>query len=302
MSRARPTPAPRRSGIRPRPLRAAVLLLLAGPLPAFAQGREAQLEELLVRLAERAEVYERTALRFSCREEARVTKYSGDETPKNIEVNDHDYLLEYTEKEGLSPYRALLSRNGGETRRRQVDPEYPVPEPYAWQLLFRRQHGEVFHFNLVGPEFDPPDLTWVIEFKTLLSYTDGRTIDQWDGVAWVDQDTLDILRVEATPANQAATIEAVAAEYRQSFRVLGMGTKKRPKERRLKVEFGIRREELRFPSRLFLSVRLLDSLAQNGKLKESVALSYDSYVFYGVDTQEEFEKLRGETAEEPGSP
>jgi hypothetical protein len=78
-----------------------------------------------------------------------------------------------------------------------------------------------------------------------------------------------------------------------------MGTKKRPKERRLKVEFGIRREELRFPSRVFFSVRLLDSLAQNGKLKESVALAYDSYVFYGVDTQEEFEKLRGETPAEP---
>jgi hypothetical protein len=299
MPRSRPRPEPRRSGTHCRGLLAAALLLLAVSPQALAQGREAQLEELLVRLAERAEVYERTALRFSCREEARVTKYSGDETPKKIEVDDHDYLLENTEKGGLSPYRALLSRNGDETRRREVDPDYPVPEPYAWQLLFRRQRGEVFHFDLVGPEFDPPDLTWVIEFKTLLSYSDGRTIDQWDGVAWVDQDTLDILRVEATPANQAATLEAVAAEYRQSFRVLGMGTKKRPKERRLKVEFGIRREELRFPSRVFFSVRLLDSLAQNGKLKESVALAYDSYVFYGVDTQEEFEKLRGETPAEP---
>ncbi len=123
---------------------------------------------------------------------------------------------------------------------------------------------------------------------------DGSTIDQWEGTAWVDEDTLDIVRVEAVPANQADTLDARAAEYRQSFRILGMGTKPRPKEHRLKVEFGIQREGLRFPSRLFATTRVLDSLAQNGRLKDSVALSYDSYVFYGVDTQEEFDRRRAD--------
>ena len=126
-----------------RPWLPSLLVVALGAISPTLSQREAQLEELIERLGDRAEVYERTALRFSCREEATVSKYNSGETVRKQAVDYHDYLLEYTESHGVVPYRALLSHNGKSARRREVSPSYEVPEPYAWHLLFTRSFGIV---------------------------------------------------------------------------------------------------------------------------------------------------------------
>jgi len=261
--------------------------------PALAQGggRGAQLEELLPRLAKRAAIYKETALRFACVEEVTLSEFGKEESVKKEDSMVHDYLLENTRQGGLKPYRALLSQNDKETNRHQVKPEYGTPEPYAWQLLFVESGQGRFQFELIDQEFVNPHDTWVIDFIALASYASGARIEEWEGTVWVDQDTLDILRVKARPSKEEDTLEARLAEYRQAFRVMGISTKKKPRSRSLTVEFNIQREELRFPSRSLYSVHLVDEV--NVRRSESgVVQRFRDYVFFDVESLDKFKAMQ----------
>ncbi len=264
--------------------------------PALAQGggRGAQLEDLLPRLAERAAIYKETALRFACVEEVTLTEFGKEETVKKQDSVVHDYLLENTRRGGLQPYRAILSRNDKETNRHQVKPEYGTPEPYAWQLMFVESGQGRFQFDLIDQEFVNPHDTWVIDFFALASYVTGERIEEWEGTVWVDQDTLDILRVKARPSKEQDTLEARLAEHRQAFRVLGMSTKKKPRARSLTVEFDLQREELRFPSRSLYAIHLVDEVDVR-RAKSSVVQRFRDYVFFDVESLDKFKAMQ-----EPG--
>jgi len=261
--------------------------------PAVSQGggRGAQLEKLLPRLAGRAAVYKETALRFACVEDVTLTEFGKQESIKKEDSVVHDYLLENTRRNGLQPYRAILSRNNKKVSRHQVKPEYGTPEPYAWQLLFVESGQGRFQFDLVDQEFVNPHDTWVIHFIALASYVTGERIEEWEGTVWVDQDTLDILRVEAQPAKEQDTLEARLAEHRQAFRVLGLSTKKKPRARSLKVEFNLQREELRFPSRSLYSVHLVDELDVR-RAASSVVQRFRDYVFFDVESLDKFKAMQ----------
>lgn len=261
--------------------------------PAVSQGggRGAQLEELLPRLAKRAAIYKETALRFACVEEVTLTEFNRAETIKKEDSVVHDYLLENTRDGGLQPYRAILSRNNKEVSRHQVKPDYGTPEPYAWQLLFVESGQGRFLFDLIDQEFVNPHDTWVIDFSSLASYVAGKRIEEWEGTVWVDQDTLDILRVEARPSKELDTLEARLAEHRQAFRVLGMSTKKKPRTRSLTVEFNLQREELRFPSRSLYAIHLVDEVDLR-RAASSVVQRFRDYVFFDVESLDEFKAMQ----------
>lgn len=261
--------------------------------PAVAQGggRGAQLEDLLPRLARRAAIYKETALRFACVEEVTLTEFGKEEAVKKQDTEVHDYLLENTRRGGLQPYRAILSRNDKKTNRHQVKPEYGTPEPYSWQLMFVESGQGRFQFDLIDQEFVNPHDTWVIDFIALASYVTGERIEEWEGTVWVDQDTLDILRVKAQPSKERDTLEARLAEYRQAFRVLGMSTKKKPRSRSLTVEFDLQREELRFPSRSLYAVHLVDEMDVR-RAKSSVVQRFRDYVFFDVESLDEFKAMQ----------
>jgi len=282
---------PRRGGWLAGLVAAAMLGEIASPANAQGGGRSTQLESLLTRLADRAAIYETTALRFACEEQVDLVEYNSKETAKSQRVEMHDYLLAYTEQQGLQPYRALLKRDARSVSRKEVRPDYAVPEPYAWNLLFTRDRQGRFQFELLEAAVLEPSITWVLAFHPVLPYTDGNTVEQWGGRVWVDQDTLDVIQVEAEPANQAETVEARLAEYRESFSFLGLKTKPRPRARRIQVEFGIERDGLRLPSRSLATTRLLAGDGRD-RLASSVVQRYRDYVFYGVEAQEQFDKLR----------
>jgi hypothetical protein len=261
--------------------------------PALAEGggRGAQLEDLLPRLARRAAIYKETALRFACVEEVTLSEFGKEESVKKENSVVHDYLLETTPRSGLQPYRAILSRNGKETNRHQVKPEYGTPEPYAWQLLFVESGQGRFLFELMDKEFLNPNDTWVIDFIALASYATGERIEEWEGTVWVDQDTLDILRVRARPSKEVDTLEAQLAEHRQAFRILGMSTKKKPRTRSLTVEFNLQREELRFPSRSLYSIHLVDEVDVR-RSESSVVQRFRDYVFFDVESLDKFKAMQ----------
>lgn len=270
-----------------------VLGMALAHAPALAQGgaRGAQLEELLPRLAKRAAIYNETALRFACVEDVTLTEFGKEESLKKEDSMVHDYLLETTRQGGLKPYRAILSRNDKETNRHQVKPEYGTPEPYAWQLMFVESGQGRFQFELLDQEYINPHDTWVINFIALASYVSGERIEEWEGTVWVDQDTLDILRVKARPSKEDDTLEARLAEHRQAFRVLGMSTKKKPRSRSLTVEFNLQREELRFPSRSLYSVHLVDEVNVR-RSESSVVQRFRDYVFFGVESLDKFKAMQ----------
>jgi hypothetical protein len=287
----RPRLDPRAAAWRAGIVATAILSGLHAPAGAQGGGRSAQLETLLTKLATRAAVYETTALRFACQEQVDVAEYTGKEAVKSQHVDEHDYLLAYSEEDGLQPYRAVLKRDGKSVSRKEVRPDYAVPEPYAWNLLFTTERQTRFQFELLESAVIEPSITWVLAFHPVLPYSDGNTIEQWEGRVWVDQDTLDVVQVEAEPANQAETMEARLAEYRQAFSFLGLKGKPRPRARRIQVEFGLEREGLRLPSRSLATTRLLAGDGRD-RLSSSVVQRYSDYVFYGVESQEQFDKLR----------
>jgi hypothetical protein len=291
MRRVPPRFDPRLAGLRAGLVAAAILAGICSPAGAQSGGRSTQLESLLARLAGRAAMYETTALRFACEEQVDLVEYNAKETAKTQRAEVHDYLLAYTEEGGLQPYRALLKRDAKSVSRKEVRPDYAVPEPYAWNLLFTLEHQARFQFELLEAEVIEPSITWVLAFHPVLPYTDGNTIEQWGGRVWVDQDTLDVVQVEAEPANQAETMEARLAEYRQSFSFLGLKGKPRPRARSIRVEFGVEREGIRLPSRSLATTRLLAGDGRD-RLASSVVQRYRDYVFYGVESQEQFDKLR----------
>jgi hypothetical protein len=273
-------------------LAAALLLLLpASEIAAQGEGRAGQLEELLPRLADRAEIYRLTALYFACEEEVTLTSYKSSEAIKSEDRTIYDYLLENTEKNGLQPYRAILSKNGNPKSRHEVKVELGLPEAYAWNFLFLAEGQGRFQFNLVDTEYLDPWDTWVIDFVAILPFSDGIDIAQWEGRVWVDQDTLDILRVEVEPSKEADRLKAQQDQFRQSFRFLGMGTKKKPRIHQLRVSFDIERESLRFPSRSIFTTQLaLDP--SNRRLEKSTVQNYRRYVFYDVDALDRFKALK----------
>ncbi len=103
-----------------------ITIALCATISVVAQsqgrGRRAQLDELLPRLAERAALYEQTALRFACEEKVTLTGFNKEGLIKKQDQVVHDYLLEYTKRRGLRPYRAILSLNDSPTRRHKVEP------------------------------------------------------------------------------------------------------------------------------------------------------------------------------------
>ena len=272
-----------------------ITIALCATISVVAQsqgrGRRAQLDELLPRLAERAALYEQTALRFACEEEVTLTRFKKEGLIRKQDHVVHDYLLEYTKRRGLQPYRAILSRNGSPTRRHKVEPEYGTPDPYGWQLLFAASGKGRFEFELIDQEFLDPHDTWVIEFTALASYATGDRIEEWEGTVWIDQAALDILQVRARPSKEIDTLEARVAEHREAFRFMGLSTKKRPQAHFLEVEFDIQREGLRFPSRSLYSVRLAVS-AENMRDESSIVQRFRDYVFFDVESLDEFKALQ----------
>jgi hypothetical protein len=272
----------------------AAVMAFSATVPGIAatgDRRAGQLAELLPRLADRAEVYHLTALYFACEEEITKTKYNKSEEIKSEDRTTYDYLLENTEKNELQPYRAILSRNGKPRRRREKKEKLELPEPYAWNLLFLTEGQGRFQFNLMDTEYLDPWDTWVIDFLAILPFSDGADIAQWEGRVWVAQETLDILRIEARRSKAAERLEAEQQGYRESLRIVGMSTGKKPRTYQLRVNLDIQREGLRFPSRSIYTTRLaLDET--NTRLEKSVVQHYRRYVFYGVDALDRFKALK----------
>jgi hypothetical protein len=254
----------------------------ASPAPAAAQpppiAEPPDLQTLLVKLGERARLYETLALRFICVETVRRF----DDKPG--EERRYDYMYVEAQEQRYLPYR---QRHTGRLGKTVPEPDviFNFPDSYSWTLMFvpRRQH--LFRFRYSGQEWYSLRQAHILEFTAPLPFTSGSTIYEWGGRVWVDAENHNLLRVEAEPGNQAERLKLELKAYRQAPRFLIFPMGKRPHGGRYNITFLNEFQKISLPDEAEYREFSLD-LEGSEELAGIVRLRYSGYQFFNVDAKE----------------
>ncbi len=288
-----------------RPL-AAVACLLACTVVRASNGKatdgaaEREMEALLDRLAERAELYRRYALGFACTESVIRSFYSpekGEFKRRDREV--YDYI--FTEKESsreLVEDRILIEENGRPVRRTARELDLQIPPPYAWSQIFAASNRGKFLFKPAGKILKSYRLLIQLDFVGAAAVSGGGDIAGWSGRVSVDSETLNIHSIEAEPSGQAARVEAETLKYQRAFAIMGVPLASKPTTRKLEVVFGLGHEGLTYPTESSVEKSVYVRTGEQGR-EESTTLRYRDYRFFKVGTQQE--EARHAPAGEPGT-
>jgi hypothetical protein len=238
-------------------------------------------QDLLTSVTARAEIYKEYARRFTCDEEARLADYNAHGEVSKERVRNYGYLLLQDPTRGtVREFRQLIRRG---KLKGEVEDAEPFPPAYAWVFLFTRFHEPYFDFRLLDQRFDGFDMVYEIQFHGSLPFTDGKDIRQWEGTVLVDRFTFTPLEIIAEPAGQRDRVEALYRLWAKSFNVLGFRTGKVPLGYRARIQFGFRRDELTFPTRLRYDTYKAVSPNQVVPIRASTR-TYTSYRFTEVET------------------
>lgn len=256
------------------------------------RAEQAELEKLLGALAARAETYEAALLRFICEETLIRSSFerSSGRRSRN-DVGRFDYLLSRARSGEVIERRRPLEKAGSSSWK---DLKLNHPQPYDWTLLFSQNHQRLFNYRLAGQEVVHYRLATTIDFDAILPYVDGSVITQWSGRAYVDAETLDVLRVEAEPAGQRIRFEVASSEYHRAFRFLGIPMRRRPRARVHEVDLTYQKDGLRFPT-LAMTQRYTASLGTDRWLHKQVMQIFTEYQLFEVETDEKLREIRNTT-------
>jgi len=264
--------------------------------PADEVEAAARLHELMPAWAGAARRYERYALRFLCSETHRTIDYSrfqGEARKEKEKV--YGYLL--TLDPSSTDYqviRQVLDSEGRPTGgEKKID--VPAPEPYSWTQIFLPTLSSTLRFHYLGREIQHYKLTHVVSFEGSAPGEEGRDIREWSGTVWIEENTGNIVRVEARPNYQNERIRTLWKDYVQSFSFPWGKAKARPHGYALAVVFDFERDGLLFPTRVDLTD--FTWIATNREVVDTrLVLTYDDYRFFRIESEE---KVHGP---KPGSP
>jgi hypothetical protein len=159
---------------------------------------------------------------------------------------------------------------------------------YLWVFVFRRERWPHHHYEVLGQEELYGRAATVIRFTPTPPYRTG--VNEWFGAAWVDDETAQLLRVEAHRAEDEETLRDVerhAAGEAVSDWVYVV--------EEITTEFGVERHGLRFPSRVELRhdtydfLRGLKAWRRATRTLLRVYQTYSDYRFFEVETTSELE-------------
>jgi len=272
---------------------AGTLLVLFGTLAASLGGTTAPAGEpdqtplrgMLDRLASSAIAYRAAALRFSCEE-----RISWSANGKGG-LAAFGYVFTFDRDFGFSDYRTPPRKGSHVKPLAPVQPEtFGVPaylgSAYLWIFSFRTERQGRHHYFLEGEEDLSGRRAMKIRFEPVAPISPG--VNDWFGTGWVDEQTAQLLKIEAyTPASWA-TLKKVM--HRQQTDP--------PEEGKLEVErittwFEVEAKGLRFPSRVELRRERYRYRKQvyGWSLAPAITLevnqAYRSYEFFGVETSTE---------------
>ena len=253
------------------------------------RAERAELDKLLASLAIRAETYESGLLRFVCEETLiRSSFNTSSGRLRDQDVGRFDYLLGRTSSGDIIERRRSLEKEGST---RWKDLELNHPQPYRWTLLFSRHNQQLFNYRLAGQEVVHFRLATVIEFDAILPFTDGTDITQWSGSAYVDAESLDVLRVEAVPPGQQIRLEAATRDYHQAFRLIGIPLRRRPRVHVHEVDLTYQKDGLRLPT-LVMTQRYTATNTEERSLHKQVMQIFTDYQLFQVETDEKLREIR----------
>ncbi len=259
-------------------------------LPEALRAEQEQLEQLLEALAQRAQEYESLLLRFVCEETLIRSEFNTSTGRRQKEdVRRHDYLLGRSRNGQVVSRRRPVGKTGTASWARL---RLQQPDPFRWTLLFSRYHQKLFNYRLAGQEVVHFRLSAVVEFDPILPFVDGSEITQWAGRAFVDAETLDVLRVEAEPSGQQIRLEAATRDYHQAFRIIGVPLRRRPRAHLHEVNLTYERDGYRFPA-LAMTRRYVATEPQQRSLQTQVIQIFTDYQLFNVETDEKLLEIRG---------
>ena len=268
--------------------------LPASGFPAPATGGDpGSLPPLLDRLARRALLYEKAALGFSCEETVILGKFeakSGES--KREERTLYNYLYEGNPQSGYQEIRMLVEKNGSPKESRLTDPDLHAPHAYDWALLFTDRHRAHFRFEPAGEELVGFHVARILGFSGSAPFLKGREIEEWSGRVWVDGETGNFVKVEAAPNQQDERLPLQRDQWLRSFRLGAIPIKRQPRGYHYKLSFTVEKLGLTFPGEAETRLFVLTPEGEE-EIRERIAQRFRKYVFFNVQSQEEF--LRTET-------
>lgn len=275
----------RAAGAPLRTLAALALFAACGTLPAAStDGELPPLDTVLDGLARSTARYRENALGFSCREVIEWRTFPGSGRRREfayVFVRDANAVLE--------DYRTRLEGRL-DRRSRPLDPEaFGVPaflrSALLWPLVFREERRHLHRYELLGQGMALGRRALRVRFEPVLPYV--ADLNEWEGTAWVDSETFQLLRVEALHveyAPQQRRLERALAgevELPRGLDIVNVST-----------EFGLVEHGLRLPSlaevrrsRFFVVGRARNRRTREAPLFE-VRQRYDDYRFFEVRTDE----------------
>jgi len=246
------------------------------------------LEALLGRLAERGALYEKAATGFSCEETITVGKFSGKTGENRREmVTRYDTLYEGNPQSGYQEIRLLVEKNESPRQRRLVDPDLAVPGAYDWSLLFTEVHRPHFRFEAAGEEIVELHLADIVAFAGAAPFVRGKRIEEWTGRVWVDRDTGNFLKVEATPNHQDELLPIRMAAWLKAPRLGALPMKRQPRGYRYRLSFTVEKFSLTFPGEAETRAFVL-SPRDEEEIRLRIVQTFRNYVFFNVHSEEEF--------------
>jgi len=176
-------------------VRAILLVLLAGLYPADAVGEPPTLGVLLDRLSRTASLFRDTALQFAC-EETIVWRNVGRDPGKVT----FEYVFVHEGAAGFRDYRTTKFLGKRRSAPPEVSPEeYEVPlylrSAYLWIFVFRDSRQAVHRYRILGEEEIDGIPAVMVEFEPIPPFQEK--FNDWFGVAWVDPDLGQLLKVVA---------------------------------------------------------------------------------------------------------
>jgi len=250
-----------------------------------------RVERLLGRLDRVAALYRDSALRFSCRE--RITYYPG--TP-DVRTYLLDYMYVDDEAKGLHDFRSDARAGGrkGSVPREVSLAELGLPSvvlrAYSAVFIFERSKRDTYRFAfertepVLGRDAD------VIRFESVPPYQPDY--NDWFGLAWIDRQTSQLLKMDAMKARYHEKKQLMEAE------IAGTSTGRSSHGNdyfieSVLTEFGIEEHGMRFPSRVVTSRSHFEVEEHEGVRRPvehqvfRVEQVYSKYSFYGVRTYEQ---------------
>ena len=262
-------------------LRVAALALAAHGFTERAVAAEApRLEPLLNRLARSAMLFRDTALHFACRE---TITWSGVGMKPGTE--GFEYVFVHDDAEGFRDYRTPVFHGKRHSAPREVKPEeYGVPthlrSAYLWIFAFRESRQALHRYRILGMEEVLGVSAVKIEFEPLPPYRPG--VNDWFGVAWVEPELGQLLKVVAYRPEDHAAKENLGA-----YSVAGLVDEVTVEYQTVTTLYTEERNGLRFPGQVTLDhSRYRLGAVRKRKLLE-VQQHYRKYQFFSVRTDQE---------------